>query len=237
MPDIYTPHKKLSLDESMMLWRGRLVFWQYMKNKRQKYGVKFFELCTNDDLVLNVEIYSGTKFTDTESSRQTGSIVLHLMEHLYYWYLASWSKAKTITSNWKDASERWNSFLALGDISATNRKDKRDAHVISNAHMATMMNSVNKHYKSKRKSNFFQIYNNQQVGIHIMKILLTNTYYTYAKNITKLMEKNMKNFWEIIVTNLIDPSSSNHHLKPQASFQHLSTIPLTKKEKFRSRVW
>ena len=26
MPEIYTPHKRLSLDESTMLWRGRLVF-------------------------------------------------------------------------------------------------------------------------------------------------------------------------------------------------------------------
>ena len=35
MPEIYTPHKELSMDESMMLWRGRLVFRQYIKNKRQ----------------------------------------------------------------------------------------------------------------------------------------------------------------------------------------------------------
>ena len=190
----------------------------------------------------DLSFYTSWNITLTKAAicSQTAGII-HIIyvkeEHLYYWYLASWSKAKTITSNWKNASERWNSFLALGDISVTNRKDKRDVLVISNAHMATMMNSVNKHYKSKRKSNFFQIYNNQQVGIHIMKILLTNAYYTYAKNITKPMAKNMKNFWEIIITNLTDPSPSNRHLKPQASFQHLFTIPLTKKEKFRARVW
>ena len=63
MPEIYTPHKELSLDESMMLWRGRLVFRQYIKNKRHKYGVKFFELCTDDGLVMKVQIYSGTKLT------------------------------------------------------------------------------------------------------------------------------------------------------------------------------
>ena len=33
MPEIYTPYKELSLDESMMLSRGRLVFRQYIKNK------------------------------------------------------------------------------------------------------------------------------------------------------------------------------------------------------------
>ena len=74
MPEIYTPYKELSLDESMMLWRGRLVFRQYIKNIH-KYGVKFFELCTDDGLVFKIEMYSGTKFTDTESLGQTGSIV------------------------------------------------------------------------------------------------------------------------------------------------------------------
>ena len=41
MSEIITPDKKLSLDESMMLWRGRLMFRQYIKNKRHKYGTKF----------------------------------------------------------------------------------------------------------------------------------------------------------------------------------------------------
>lgn len=31
MNDIYYPSKELSLDESMVLWRGRLVFRQYIK--------------------------------------------------------------------------------------------------------------------------------------------------------------------------------------------------------------
>lgn len=29
----YAPPQNLSLDESMMLWRGRLIFRQYIKNK------------------------------------------------------------------------------------------------------------------------------------------------------------------------------------------------------------
>ena len=80
MPEIYAPRKELSLDESIMLWRGRLVFWQYIINRRHKYRVKFFELSTDDGLLLKIQIYSGTKSADTESLGQTGSIVLHLME-------------------------------------------------------------------------------------------------------------------------------------------------------------
>ena len=74
------PHKELLFDESMMLWRGRLVFRQYIKNKRHKYGIKFFELCTNDSFVLKTEVYSGQKFQDPQSFGKTRDVVLHLME-------------------------------------------------------------------------------------------------------------------------------------------------------------
>lgn len=56
---IFQPGKELSLDESMVLWRGRLVFRQYIKNKRHKYGVKLYELATPEGLVLNVIVYTG----------------------------------------------------------------------------------------------------------------------------------------------------------------------------------
>ena len=39
MIDLVTPEKNVSIDESMTLWRGR--------NNRQKYSIKFLELCTH----------------------------------------------------------------------------------------------------------------------------------------------------------------------------------------------
>ena len=50
--ELVTPEKNLSIDESVMLWGGRLFFRQYIKNKRHKYGIKFYELCTYDELVV-----------------------------------------------------------------------------------------------------------------------------------------------------------------------------------------
>ncbi|VVC87279.1 unnamed protein product [Leptidea sinapis] len=44
MISLYYPTKKLTIDEPMMLWRGRLAFRQYMKRKRHKYGLKFYSL-------------------------------------------------------------------------------------------------------------------------------------------------------------------------------------------------
>ncbi|KAE9528897.1 hypothetical protein AGLY_012472 [Aphis glycines] len=51
----------LSLDESLLLHRGHLLFRQYMKPKKAGYGIKFFELCTPDGFVLNMDIISLSK--------------------------------------------------------------------------------------------------------------------------------------------------------------------------------
>ncbi|XP_049870502.1 uncharacterized protein LOC126369944 [Pectinophora gossypiella] len=42
------PEKELSLDESLMPFRGRLSFRQYIKNKKAKYGIKFYVLTSHD---------------------------------------------------------------------------------------------------------------------------------------------------------------------------------------------
>ena len=64
----------------MMLWRGRLVFRQYIKNKRHKYGIKFYELCTHDGLGMTIEIYGGQHINNEHSIGQTGAAVLKLMQ-------------------------------------------------------------------------------------------------------------------------------------------------------------
>lgn len=76
----YFPSTNLSLDESMVLWRGRLIFRQYMKNKRHKYRIKFYELCTTDGYVLLAEMYKGKNVENTSSSK-VNDLVLRLMKN------------------------------------------------------------------------------------------------------------------------------------------------------------
>lgn len=72
MADIYEASENLSLDESMVLFRGRLVFRPYIKNKRHKYGIKLYMLTESGGLVHRITIYSGqgqntsNDFTHTE---------------------------------------------------------------------------------------------------------------------------------------------------------------------------
>ena len=79
MRELVTSEKNLSIDESMMLWRGKLVFSQYITNKHHKYGIKFYKLCTYDGLVLTAEAYGGQGFNDENNLGQTAATVLKLM--------------------------------------------------------------------------------------------------------------------------------------------------------------
>ena len=80
MQRVYCPTENFSLDESMVLRRGRYIFRQYIKGKKHKYGVKFYELCESDGLILRSFIYSRLPYPDTNYLGQTGTIVLKLME-------------------------------------------------------------------------------------------------------------------------------------------------------------
>lgn len=79
MLQIYYPDKNLSLDESMVLWRGRLVFRQYIKNKRHKYGVKLYLVTEPDGTMIKFAVYTGT-LDDYGGKGHAANIVLHLME-------------------------------------------------------------------------------------------------------------------------------------------------------------
>lgn len=80
MNNIYYPGKNLSLDESMILWRGRLFFRQYIKGKRHKYGIKLYVLAEPDGLILNFHVYASTE-DETAGKGHTEKIVEKLMEN------------------------------------------------------------------------------------------------------------------------------------------------------------
>lgn len=57
---VYKPDKELALDESMIKYKGRLFFRQYMPAKPTKWGIKTFALCeSNSGYALKLLIYTG----------------------------------------------------------------------------------------------------------------------------------------------------------------------------------
>lgn len=75
----YSPEKELSPDESLLLFRGRLSFRQYIKSKKARYGIKFYELTEANGYVLNIIMYTG-KDDSTEKGKKTEKTVLKLMK-------------------------------------------------------------------------------------------------------------------------------------------------------------
>ncbi|CAK9833715.1 PiggyBac transposable element-derived protein 4 [Anthophora retusa] len=77
----YDPTEMLCIDESIMPFRGRIVFRQYMKQKRHRYGIKIFKLCCTNNYTYSYRVYTG-KTLDKESKTPT-NVVLNLCESLF----------------------------------------------------------------------------------------------------------------------------------------------------------
>ncbi|KAJ8944292.1 hypothetical protein NQ314_009508 [Rhamnusium bicolor] len=75
MKVVYYPNKELSIDESMVLWRGRLKFRQYIKGKRHKFGIKLYVLCEPNGLVLKLIVYAGSADPQLSGSQHTESLL------------------------------------------------------------------------------------------------------------------------------------------------------------------
>ena len=81
----YTPGREISVDETMLKFRGRFVARQYMPKKPVKWGIKCFNLAdSSNGYILNVLPYMGheTFLTSTTSTDlpQPARVVMHLAE-------------------------------------------------------------------------------------------------------------------------------------------------------------
>lgn len=56
---VYTPYENIALDETLLLWKGRLSFRQYMPLKRSRFGVKIYNLCEASGYTYKFRIYTG----------------------------------------------------------------------------------------------------------------------------------------------------------------------------------
>lgn len=59
----FKPGKNIVIDETMILWKGRLSFRQYIPGKCHGYGIKFYKLCLPEVYTHNIHIYTGKNAT------------------------------------------------------------------------------------------------------------------------------------------------------------------------------
>ena len=81
--EVFYPAKLLSIDESLVLFKGRLSFKQYIKSKRARFGIKLFQICTTNGILLDYMIYHvnmANQLIDMEDGLITEKIPITLMQ-------------------------------------------------------------------------------------------------------------------------------------------------------------
>lgn len=226
MNTIYYPGKNLSLDESMVLWRGRLLFRQYIKNKRHKYGVKFYILAEPDGLPLKIAIYTG-QLDELGGSGHTQKVVMHLMKeklnvgHSLFMdnFYNSINLAEVLLQNntystgtlRKDRKdlprEVTSASLKKGETTAKYNngimvgawKDKRTVHYISTEFKNEMTEICNIRGIIKEKPSPITKYNSFMSGIDRFDQLMS--YYPCSRKTMRWYKKIGIHIWQMILYN------------------------------------
>ncbi|KAG8224183.1 hypothetical protein J437_LFUL002305 [Ladona fulva] len=84
--ELYTPERDITIDESLLLYKGRLGWRQYMPQKRARFGIKTFMLCeSKSGYVWSTVIYTGKgtiRGKESEKLSMSTQVVKSLMEPL-----------------------------------------------------------------------------------------------------------------------------------------------------------
>lgn len=172
----YVPYEKLCIDESLILFKGRLMFKQYIPSKRSRFGVKFFVLCdTKTDYIIDFIIYVGTNsdIQDEFNLGQSGAVVTTLLKdyfnkgHILYvdnWYTSPslFSVLHTFKTNACGTARKSRvGYPSFGKVNkneiefkytthmmAFKWHDRRDVHFLSTFHSNTMKDTENIDYKT-----------------------------------------------------------------------------------------
>ncbi|XP_042149570.1 piggyBac transposable element-derived protein 4-like [Ixodes scapularis] len=152
---LYVPESTVAVDESLMLYKGRLSWKQYLPLKRSRFGVKFFLLCESESgYVSNLLVYTGegTVTPDADSAMST-KIVLSVMEPFF-------CKGYCVTV------DNYYTFPELrGKCMALQWRDKKLVTLLSTVHDATVVEGVNARNEKVVKPAAVYYYNNTMGGV------------------------------------------------------------------------
>lgn len=84
--DYFHPFQKICIDESLVLFRGRVVFRQYIRTKRHRFGLKLFMLADCETgYILDTIIYSGMPEDADKNDVHglAGNVVKKLVDRYY----------------------------------------------------------------------------------------------------------------------------------------------------------
>jgi hypothetical protein len=59
---LYSVTEHLAVDEVIMLYKGRVVFRQYMPKKRKRFGIRIYKLCDSVSYTYDMSVYLGKQW-------------------------------------------------------------------------------------------------------------------------------------------------------------------------------
>lgn len=220
---VFYPDEALSLDESLLLFRGRLNFRTYMKGKKTKYGIKFYELCSPDGYVHNIEIYKGKSNDDEETDdSKIDALVLRLMKpflkkghHIfmdnYYNSVTLCNKLlkqkthvtgtlrknrNVIASKLKRGEYQW---ARNGHVYVSKWRDNRDVLCITTKYHPEIIETSNRHNIKKMKPREVAEYNKGMSGIDRSDQMIS--YYSCPRKTIRWYKKIIFHLLDISVWN------------------------------------
>lgn len=194
MKELCIPSRELSIDESMVLWRGKLLWRQYVQGKRHKFGFKLYVLSQPNGLVHKIHIYGGTRDLDVSGVGHAAKVVRKLMEDLeeegHALYMDNFYNSvplteellanKMYTTGTLQSKRRGNpkevlsKKIAKGEsfcmytkegVCCCKWKDKREVLSISSEFGGNLVTTTNKRGQEKNKPKLIVEYNKNMKGV------------------------------------------------------------------------
>ncbi|XP_050480259.1 piggyBac transposable element-derived protein 4-like isoform X1 [Bombus huntii] len=162
-------NEDIVIDETMVSWRGRLTFRQYILTKSHKYGIKLFKLCSTEGYTWFAKVYSGRDITGSKQVGTAENVCIEFAD-------------KLDACRWNCTVQQKNNFIMSyqlkrgkmitredkNGIVMLKRRDVRDVRILSTKHAPIMISSSNSSYRRrppKQKPLVVIVYNNGKTSI------------------------------------------------------------------------
>lgn len=188
------PQKELTIDESLVLFRGRLGIRQFIKNKRHKFGIKLYVLADPNGLVHRIHMYKGSNDSELGGTGHVKKVVLKLVEDYLYaghsLYMDNFYNSvdlaedllskQTYCTGTLQMNRRGNPRAVTSKRLTRGRliyrknqkgvcvmkwKDKRDVLTISTEHTPDLIQTTNRRGRPVTKPRIIHFYNTYMKGV------------------------------------------------------------------------
>ena len=236
--EVCTPSSNISIDESLLLWKGRLAFKQYIPLKRARFGIKCFMLCEDSGYTFKFKIYTGKENVPppagalSVSERVVADLIKPLLDNWYtsipllkFLFDHSMLACGKIRSNRKGFPDPVNKAnLKKGEVKAYRSsellamkfKDKRDVLMLTTIHNEEMV--PGRRLAAHHKPRCIVDYNKYMGGVDRTDQLMQP--YNMARKSLKWYKKLACHFLQLAMLNSFLVYKKDRGRKRFLEFQH-----------------